>query len=1035
VNGPYQPIPGSMKILLLSVLLILVILVPLFGYYETQSGYPGTVNAPLTCASGYINQNTHQCLAPGCTPTIGNNYCGTVADPFEALWTGGYKGIYGRGSPTYVQANPCISNAGCTVAITVLANSLIVLTAFETIGNPTVCGSSPTVSDGDSLTWATIQCTGNPNDSNGIYYTSASTGSNTGSDTITFTDSGAGGGRPIDLIAYDFPSDAGQSVTLATSSYCSLIVCDLGAGQSHLFSYTVSSVTSWSNIVDSIESTNWGAQPVDCVQNNVNSNNSTGTTTDTVDHTIGPNDCYNTSIDSGSQYYFDANLITNGPHTNSIQINDTITNTDPTNTYEMPSDQQILLVGGSSFCPSSYQCGNGDFAYATTDLGAGSYAFALAPNATYPAIVMTSSAVDLSNCASKACAINLDFIGNAVDPDFTAGQEFGWYFSTNGTYPLYQSYDPLTDPSVVAAIVCTIQSTTTLEDCAVWTERQNGVSLYAQAGVTSEDVGSTCATGSTLYLCHQATITNDDGSNFLSLVLNYTGGAGVGTAGQSYACLGKPNTHTGCVVGGGNNVNGGNSIDTTASMTNSTLFPSLNVQNSYYIGFWEQSANSNPMEVLAYTTDAGAPTISYYVPSPATAINTGQQDTGGFFGWLGRTLGGAVNTAVKVVGSAVSTAGSWVQNTALGPIGQVLQGTISWLITQIVSFLNWTGSGFGFPNLGTSLFKLFNSLISIVTATLVNFVSWVVNTGTFILNALTFVIDVFANSIVFGLLAFVAGPALTLLSIILTLVTLFFSFVTPTSYLLLMDWVWGILMVFVIGVSGFLWWIDLNVQIFTFVFRMIWKFVNLIWQGIVIIKSFIPTEGGTPGELKDPTPASGPKGGSGSGGKPEMKEEKPERGEKPSGGRAGLKIPPRGYGQGAKDGDPMSILVMGFMIIVVLYWLSQAAFSPLANVNVVGCIAWSTNCHVQNGVTVGTINTTVFFAYLFNQSHGVSIIFTLFVPLVIVMFAYWFMKNVIGEDKDGRGNDFLNIGGSSTVERTATSRRETMKRYRQRREE
>jgi hypothetical protein len=197
----------------------------------------------------------------------------------------------------------------------------------------------------------------------------------------------------------------------------------------------------------------------------------------------------------------------------------------------------------------------------------------------------------------------------------------------------------------------------------------------------------------------------------------------------------------------------------------------------------------------------------------------------------------------------------------------------------------------------------------------------------------------------------------------------------------------------------------------------------------VIIKSFIPTEGGTPGELKDPTPTSGPKGGSGSGGKPEVKEEKP------SGRRGGFKVPPRGYGQGAKDGDPFSILLMGFMIIVVFYWLSQAAFSPLANVNVVGCIAWSTNCHVQNGVTVGTINTSVFFAYLFNQSHGVYIIFTLFVPLVIVMFAYWFMKNVIGEDKDGRGNDFLNIGGAGTAERTSTSRRETMRRYKRRRDE
>jgi hypothetical protein len=243
--------------------------------------------------------------------------------------------------------------------------------------------------------------------------------------------------------------------------------------------------------------------------------------------------------------------------------------------------------------------------------------------------------------------------------------------------------------------------------------------------------------------------------------------------------------------------------------------------------------------------------------------------------------------------------------------------------------------------------------------------------------------------------------------------------------------------VFVIGVSGFLWWVDLNIQIFTFVFKAFWQLIEIIWRGIVILKSFIPTEGGTPADLKNPIPAGGGKGGSGTGGKPEVKKEVPS---KEGGKSGGIKIPPRGYGQGAKDGDPFAILLMGFMIIVVLYWLSQAAFSPLANVNVVGCIAWSTNCHVQNGVRVGTIDTTVFFSYLFSQQHGVYIIFTLFVPLVVIMFAYWFMKNVVGEDKEEGGNMFLNIGGESatrerTVRPTGTSRRATMERYRRRRDE
>jgi hypothetical protein len=443
--------------------------------------------------------------------------------------------------------------------------------------------------------------------------------------------------------------------------------------------------------------------------------------------------------------------------------------------------------------------------------------------------------------------------------------------------------------------------------------------------------------------------------------------------------------------------------------------------------------------------DKRANGVYYWVPNPSCPPTCAVTDTGGFFGWLGKTFGAAVDNTVKTIRNV----GKVIEDTALGPVGEAIQGAVTWMINQIVAFLNWVGSGFGFPNLGSSLLSVFSDLVTTITQVLLNFVSWVTNTGTFILNTLTFVVNIFANAVIFGMLAFVSSVLIPLLNIILLMITLFFAFVTPIGYLLLMDWIWGIMMVFVIGVSGFLWWVDLNVQIFTFVFKMIWKFTELVWRVMVIIKSFIPTEGGTPADLKDPTPSGGPKGGSGSGGKPGTKKEEektvrspkdPRSGEKgtphiPKSG-SGFKVPPRGYGQGAKDGDPFAILLMGFMIIVVLYWLSQAALSPLGSQTVVGCIAWSTNCHTQNGVRVGSIDTTTFFAYLFDVNHGVRIIFTLFVPLVVIMFAYWFMKNVVGEDKE-RGNDFLNIGGTVNriAERTVTSRRETMKRYRKRNED
>jgi len=703
---------------------------------------------------------------------------------------------------------------------------------------------------------------------------------------------------------------------------------------------------------------------------------------------------------------------------------------------------QYALYGGLT-CPLGFNCLN-------SGLSLNNYATLIA-NATFPAVMLTTSTITTSTAASKELLF-YETWGNSTA--VLNNKPFAWYLTINSTLPQTQNYNPLTDPNVAMILIVYPSAT---NNYYVYQQKDAGSAVLTASG-QSQNPYPTCPQTATLYICSHETTTPAEGTtNFLAMttLLNYTGsgsntgGAGSGTPNaNSLLCENTTpaNLNSGfCSTPGTPQANNPCSNPSSGICTTNT-FPFLNVQGQYYLGFWSNASQTG--NILFGTSNTGnvdkrANGVYYWVPNPSCPPTCAVTDTGGFFGWLRRGFDGAVNTVV----TTVQNVGSWAQNTALGPIGDVLQGMVSWMISQIVNFLNWVGTQFGFPNLGSSLLAVFSDLVTTVTQVLLNFLTWVTNTGAFILNTLTFVVNIFANAVIFGLLAFVVGPALTLLNIILLMITLFFSFVTPTSYLLMMDWAWGILMVYVIGVSGFLWWTDLNVQIFTFVFKMIWKFTELIWRGIVIVKSFIPTEGGTPGDLKDPTPSGGPKGGSGSGGKPETKkpeQEKTVRSPKDPRGKegtphvpksgSGFKVPPRGYGQGAKDGDPFAILLMGFMIIVALYWLSIGAFSPIGSQTVVGCIAWSTNCHVQNGVTVGTINTSVFFAYLFDQNHGVRIIFSLFVPLVVIMFAYWFMKNVVGEDK-ARGNDFLNIGGTVERTRTVTSRRETMKRYRKNREE
>jgi hypothetical protein len=98
-------------------------------------------------------------------------------------------------------------------------------------------------------------------------------------------------------------------------------------------------------------------------------------------------------------------------------------------------------------------------------------------------------------------------------------------------------------------------------------------------------------------------------------------------------------------------------------------------------------------------------------------------------------------------------------------------------------------------------------------------------------------------------------------------------------------------------------------------------------------------------------------------------------------------MPNIGNGNGARDGDPISLLILIFMAFILLLWLSNASFTPWQGD--FGCTGNPVpNCHtvIANG-----------FNNAFNTLNN-SGFMTLFIPLGAVMFAFYIYREFSGED-------------------------------------
>lgn len=938
LNRPYTPIPASVKFSILTVILVLIVLVPMYGYWSNN-------------VAPYQNPPNGGCPS-GETPK--NGIC-AVNDPYTLLWNGT---ITGTGSKITLQSSSLVAqNSGGSDMGT---GAGLVYTTPIWYGE---CWKAPSTTSIVSFV---------------VYLKKV--GSPTGTISAGILSPG-GSPRSCDVYFSPFTASSTNSFDASTLST---------SYTAQTFNFAPFSIVNGNFYTTSIQWNGCGG----CSSSNFVTIEiaSTGVTTQN-----------------------------GGLSANGKTLNDCASPTPSVaSDSHCPTTYDLHFAINSGFgCSIGFQCFNS---------GSGSNNFAtLISNSTFPSVMLTNSSITISTAASKELLFYETWNNNT---NLIAGQPFAWYLTTNSTLPNTPNYNPLTDTNV--AMVAVYYPGTTVGQYYVYQQKDAGSSVL---GGGTQNPYPICPQTSTLYACAQNTMPAF-GASFrtISTLLNYTGsgsnsgGAGSGSPNaNSLMCIDQTpaNLNSGFCTTPGNPQSNTPCSNPSGGICTTNTFPFLNVQGNYYLGFWSSSGQTAQLQfgtANSGAVDKRANAVYYWIPNPSCPPTCAQTDTGGFFGWLGKTVNGAVNT----VFTTVQNVATWTQNTALGPIGNVLQGLISWLITQLVNFINWVGGVFlGNSSLGTQLLTSFNNIIGIVTRVLTDFVTWFTQFGLFVQSAITLGINIFANTVVFGILGFFANSLTTLVSIVLTVITTFFSYATPTSYLLMMDWIWSIMMVYVIGVSGFLWWVDLNVQAFTFVFKMMWKFIEAVWSTIIIIKSFIPTEGGTQGTVNNPIPTSGGRGGagsqSGSQGKPapskpsegaKSRQEKREQ-EKQQDKQQQGKVPklPRGIGQGAKDGDPMAIVVMSFLIIVLLYWLSQSAFSPVATVQTAGCYAWSTNCHLQNGIMVGSLDTTVFFSFLFSTSHGIFVLFTLAIPLIVIMFARWFQNNVIGgDDDDGEeeGNMFFN---------------------------
>jgi len=388
----------------------------------------------------------------------------------------------------------------------------------------------------------------------------------------------------------------------------------------------------------------------------------------------------------------------------------------------------ILELGTDVFtsCSPGYNCFN-----AFQNLAA---SISLLPTSTFPAVAVSQSSADLSTVVSKELSIAEQF--------GTTGGSGPWaiFLTLNSTVPAYNAtggpaasgaasaYTPMTDPNVALAFeFFNVGGGNTR--FYVYMSRTGHQNLLATDG-RGANPGETACQSQVIFLCGHAVNT---GGNF-GFVGNYTAHQpNSNTTAISYMCMANQ-TGSNCAIGG--NPSGTSSVIIgTATQTTTSVLPWLNLQQQYYVGFWRAPETGNVTTNWFNLKDVSCLAcniISIYAPgnTPGNVVE------GGFFGWIGRALGGAWNVAAGALGPLVSpllNIGSGILSTVMGALVQwinvMITGgavVVSTALNVLRIILNTIGNFIGWGPIGDQFFNFASGVITYFTVGLSDALGWLI---------------------------------------------------------------------------------------------------------------------------------------------------------------------------------------------------------------------------------------------------------------------------------------------------------------------
>ncbi len=474
-------------------------------------------------------------------------------------------------------------------------------------------------------------------------------------------------------------------------------------------------------------------------------------------------------------------------------------------------------------CPIGYSC-----LLATKDTSGD---ITLASNSTHQAVAIATSLVDLSPGSTKSLAFS--FTTSGASTRYT-GEMYAWGLRANGTLPTEAGWSPTSDNSVSLLFLMFIKNAATNQaDYYLYIQRQPGQSLGLSSG---NDPYPYCPQTSTLFICGR-----DTGSNallYMQTVLNFTGGsqAGSTTHGTSYICTNIGSGGFSCAVGGS-----GNSQTIYASTVQhlNYTFPWLNLQDSYHPFIWQGKATGgSSIKFLSNPTIVDRFVISYFDTAGTGITSTGG---GGLFGWMGRSLGGAwsfISGGVATVLGPILDMGNGLMQAF---IAALIQG-FSLMAKGLELLLNAIGTFLGVGNIGTTLITFFTNMVNFLTNIVGTALGWMIATTSAMVAFVSFIASMVTNGVL-TILTTLVNLLVTLFGFIWTVIAIFFRYSVASSFILMLDWLFGIMSVWVNGVRGFIRWINFNIVAFTKFFRALYWVLNEAVNAILKIVGTIRGSG------------------------------------------------------------------------------------------------------------------------------------------------------------------------------------------------